>query len=118
KAGDGMLDVLELRLRLQRGDQADVMRLLDHLRRDHGRDARIMEAVAGVLMEAGIDLPGLAAARAGGASGGPSAGGPSVGGMPGAPGATAPAAGGLWTPGGGQPAAPQGEKKTIWTPGD
>lgn len=118
KAGDGMLDVLELRLRLQRGDQGDVMRLLDHLRRDHGRDARIMEAVAGVLMEAGIDLPGLAAARAGGASAGPAAGGPSVGGMPGAPGATAPAAGGLWTPGGGQSAAPQGEKKTIWTPGD
>lgn len=117
KAGDGMLDVLELRLRLQRGDQADVMRLLEHLRRDHGRDARIMEAVAGVLMEAGIDLPGLAAARAGGASPGPTAAGP-TGGMPGAPGGAAPAAGGLWTPGGGQSAAPQGEKKTIWTPGD
>jgi len=118
-AGDGMLDVLELRLRLQRGDQSEVMRLLEHLRRDHGRDARVMEAVAGVLMEAGIDLPGLAAARAGGAAA-PAPGGAPLGGA-GAPGTgAAPAAGGsgLWTPGGGAAPPPAGEKKTIWTPGD
>jgi hypothetical protein len=80
-----------------------------------------MESLAEVLMEAGIDLPGLASARAGGgAPGGSSpatlgsAGGP---GMAGAAPAAAPASGGLWTPGG-SPAAPQqGEKKTIWTPG-
>lgn len=114
KANDGMLDVLELRLRFQRGDQTDTMRLLEHLQRDHARDPRVMEAVAGVLMEAGIDLPGLAAARSarGGATPGPEPLGRA------APGA-APAAGtGLWTPGGGASPPQAGEKKTIWTPGD
>jgi len=113
KANDGMVDVTELRIRLQRGDQADTMRLLDHLRREHSRDARIMEAVAEVLMEAGIDLPGLAAARAGGGTpttlGGASAG---AGAAP-----AASSGGGIWTPGGGGQAPPQGEKKAIWTPG-
>ena len=111
KANDGMVDVNELRIRLQRGDQADTMRLLDHLRREHSRDARTMEAVAEVLMEAGIDLPGLAAARAGGA--------PTTLGGAGSAGAaaTASSGGGIWTPGGGGQAPPQGEKKAIWTPG-
>ena len=113
KAGDGMLDVLELRLRLQRGDQADSMRLLEHLRREHSRDARVMEAVAGVLMEAGIDLPGLAAARAGGGAPSSAAAGPATSGPAGGS-----AGGGLWTPGGGAAAPPAGEKKTIWTPGE
>lgn len=112
KASDGMLDVLELRLRLQRGDQAETMRLLEHLRREHSRDSRVMEAVAGVLMEAGVDLPGLAAARGGGAAPAAAAGA----------GATGPAGGnaggGLWTPGGGAAAPAAGEKKTIWMPGE
>jgi len=60
KANDGMLDVAELRIRLQRGDQADIMRLLDHLRRDHARDQKVLGALAEVLMEAGIDLSALA----------------------------------------------------------
>ena len=107
KANDGMLDVAELRVRLQRGDQADIMRLLDHLRREHTRDQQVLQAVAEVLMEAGVDLTALA--------------GRAAGGMPGAtvPGmsAAAPAAepGKLWTPGG--ETAGGGEKKTIWTPG-
>jgi len=107
KANDGMLDVAELRVRLQRGDQADIMRLLDHLRREHTRDQQVLQAVAEVLMEAGVDLNALA--------------GRAAGGMPGAtvPGmsAAAPAAepGKLWTPGG--ETAGGGEKKTIWTPG-
>lgn len=113
KAGDGMLDVLELRLRLQRGDQPETMRLLEHLRREHARDARVMEAVAGVLMEAGIDLPGLAAARSGGASAPPSTAGHAAAGQAGGS-----AGGGLWTPGGGAAPPPAGEKKTIWTPGE
>lgn len=116
KAGDGMLDVLELRLRLQRGDQTDTMRLLEHLRRDHSRDTRVMEALAGVLMEAGIDLPGLAAGRGGGpattVAGGPTAG------MTAGSSAPPAAGGGLWTPGGGAASPPPAEKKTIWTPGD
>ena len=107
KANDGMLDVAELRVRLQRGDQAEIMRLLDHLRREHTRDQQVLQALAEVLMEAGVDLNALAGRAAGGMPGGPAAG------MP----AAAPAAepGKLWTPGG--EAAGGGEKKTIWTPG-
>ncbi len=110
KANDGMIDVSEMRIRLQRGDQADIMRLLDHLRRDHSRDAKVLEALAEVLMEAGVDLPGLTSARGGPAGMGSSAA-PAGMSSPG----SAPAAGGIWTPGGAQP-APAGEKKTIWTP--
>jgi hypothetical protein len=57
-------------------------------------------------MEAGVDLNALAG-RGG------------AGGVPGAtamPGAAAPEAGKLWTPGGGEPPRPGGEKKVIWTP--
>lgn len=106
KANDGMLDVAELRVRLQRGDQADIMRLLDHLRREHTRDQQVLQALAEVLMEAGIDLNALAGRAAGGMPG-------AAPGMP----AAAPAAepGKLWTPGG--ETAGGGEKKTIWTPG-
>lgn len=114
KANDGMLDVAELRIRLQRGDQADIMRLLDHLRRDHARDQKVLGALAEVLMEAGIDLSALAGRGApmppgmAAAGGGPAVAGPTV--------APATEAGKIWTPGGEQPGT-GGEKKTIWTPG-
>jgi hypothetical protein len=72
KANDGMLDVAELRVRLQRGDQAEIIRLLDHLRRDYARDQQVLHALAEVLMEAGIDLGALAGRGAAGVSpGGP-----------------------------------------------
>jgi thioredoxin-like negative regulator of GroEL len=101
KANDGMLDVAELRIRMQRGDEAEATRLLAHLQRDHGADRQVLQALAEVLMEAGVDLNALAGARGGAA----------------ASQATAPAAAGkLWTPGGEAPAA-GGEQKTIWTPG-
>jgi hypothetical protein len=108
KANDGMLDVAELRVRLQRGDQADIMRLLDHLRRDHARDQQVLQALAEVLMEACVDLNALA--------------GRAAPGMPGAAAAAMPAApaaepGKLWTPGGEAAGPGGGEKKTIWTPG-
>ena len=109
KANDGMLDVAELRVRLQRGDQAEIMRLLDHLRRDHARDQQVLQSLAEVLMEAGVDLNALAGRAAGGMPAGPAAG------MP----AAAPAAepGKLWTPGGESAGPGGGDKKTIWTPG-
>jgi len=100
KANDGMLDVAELRIRMQRGDEAEATRLLAHLQRDHGTDRQVLQALTEVLMEAGVDLNALAGARGGSA----------------APPSAAPAAGKLWTPGGEPPAA-GGEKKTIWTPG-
>lgn len=112
-ANDGMLDVVEFRVRMQRGDEAEASRLLDHLRREHGRDQRVLEALAQVLAEAGVDLRGMAAAAA---SGSAAAGGGAAGGAT-RPAAAPPAAAGkLWTPGGEQPAGGGGEKK-IWTPG-
>lgn len=107
KHGDGMLDVAELRVRLERGDQADVMRLLEHVRREHAGDQRVYTALAEVLMEAGVDIPGMAAGRpAGAAARRPDA--------PVATPAAVPPAAGIWTPG--QTAATPTEKKTIWTP--
>jgi len=106
KVSDGMIDIAELRIRLQRGDQADIMRLLEHLRRDHSRDQRVLEALAEVLVEAGVDLSALAGqAMPAGAAGGMPAAAP--------PAASSP--GGIWTPGSPQPGQ-SGEKKTIWTP--
>ncbi len=108
KANDGMLDVAELRIRLQRGDQGDIMRLLDHIRSQHARDQQVLGAVAEVLMEAGIDLSAVA-------GGGMPPGQPTqVGGTASTSAAVPPAeAGKIWTPGGEQ--AGGGEKK-IWTP--
>ena len=105
RSNDGMLDVLELRVRLQRGDEADIVRLLEHVRREHGRDQQVIQAFAEVLMEAGVDLSALAGRAAPGGAGGPTA-------------AAVPAAapGKLWTPGGSEPSG-GGEKKVIWTPG-
>jgi hypothetical protein len=105
KASEGMLDVADLRVRLQRGEQAEIVRLLDRLRRDHSRDRRVIQALAEVLAEAGIDLSALSAAGAAGPAGAAAM-----------PAAAAPEAGKLWTPGGGEPAGPSGEKKVIWTP--
>ena len=110
-ASQAMLDVAELRLSLQRGDQVNFQRMLDRIRRGP-QDQRVLQAVASVFAEAGIDLSALAAAQAGGMRGMPGAASPTS-----AP-AAAPAASGLWTPGGGTPAASEGgEKKVIWTPG-
>ena len=108
-ASEAMLDVAELRLALQRGDQISMQRMLDRIRRGP-QDQRVLQAVAAVFAEAGIDLSAMAAAQAGGmprpgaAGGGPAAAAP-------------PASSGLWTPGSDAPAAGGGEKKTIWTPG-
>jgi hypothetical protein len=108
KANDGMLDVAELRIRLQRGDQADIMRLLDHIRSHHARDQQVLGAVAEVLMEAGIDLSAVAG------GGMPPGQPPQMGGLPGAAAAPPAEAGKIWTPGGEQ--AGGGGDKKIWTP--
>jgi hypothetical protein len=111
KANDGMLDVAELRVRMQRGDEADVMRLLEHVRREHARDQQVLQAFAEVMMEAGVDLSALAGRSSPGTA---AMGAP--GGAASSPGtAPAAAAGKLWTPGG-ESSGPAGEKKVIWTP--
>lgn len=108
RSNDGMLDVLELRVRLQRGDEADIVRLLEHVRREHGRDQQVIQAFAEVLMEAGVDLSALAGRAVPGGVGGPGAAA--------VPAAAAAEPGKLWTPGGSEPSG-GGEKKVIWTPG-
>jgi tetratricopeptide (TPR) repeat protein len=107
----GMLELAELRIRLQRGDQSEILQLLERLQRNHARDPRVMQGLAEVLMEAGVDLSAVAGRAAGG--GAAAAGVPTTGGL--GPAATA-EPGKLWTPGG-ESAAGGGEKKTIWTPG-
>jgi len=107
KANDGMLDVAEIRVRLQRGDQADFVRLVEHLRREHGRDPQVLQAFAEVLAEAGIDISALAGAAGAGAA--------PTGAVPGVPAAAEP--GKLWTPGAAASESKPGEKKVIWTPG-
>jgi tetratricopeptide (TPR) repeat protein len=104
----GMLDVAELRIRLQRGDQAEIAQLLERLRRESGRDPRVLQALAEVLAEAGVDLSALAGRAGGGMPAGAAAG---------IPAAAAAEPGKLWTPGGETAAPASGEKKTIWTPG-
>jgi len=108
KANDGMLDVAELRVRLARADEAGIMRLLNHLKRDHSRDQKVLSALAEVLSEAGVDLAALAGQSV--------AAGAAPGGMPLGGGNPAADAGRIWTPGGDQ-AGGGGEKKAIWTPG-
>ena len=113
QANDGMLDVAERRIRLQRGDQNAIMTLLNHLRADHANDEKVLSALAEVLMEAGIDLSAIA-----GGAGMPSAPTPSGGAAPTSPqqsaGSAASESGGIWTPGGDQPSS--GGEKKIWTP--
>jgi hypothetical protein len=92
---------------MQRGDEAEIMRLLEHVRREHSRDQQVLQAFAEVLMEAGVDLSALAG-RAG-------AGTAAAGGAGAMPATGASEAGKLWTPGGETP-GPSGEKKVIWTP--
>ena len=109
-ANDGMLDVAELRVRFSRADEGGIMRLLNHLQRDHARDQKVIAALAEVLGEAGVDLSALAAQSAAAQMQGGPAGLPIGGGQP-----SAADAGRIWTPGGEQGGA--GEKKSLWTPG-
>jgi hypothetical protein len=111
KANDGMLDVAEVRVRLSRADEPGIMRLLNHLQRDHARDQKVIAALAEVLGEAGVDLAALAAQSAA-AGQMPGGGGLPIGG------GQQPAAdsGRIWTPGGEQGGG-AGEKKSLWTPG-
>ena len=110
-ANDGMIDVAELRVRLSRADEPGIMRLLNHLQREHARDQKVIAALAEVLGEAGVDLAALAAQSAA-AGQMPGGGGLPIGG------GQQPAAdsGRIWTPGGEQGGA-AGEKKSLWTPG-
>ncbi|HBU36622.1 MAG TPA: hypothetical protein DEB70_02340 [Planctomycetaceae bacterium] len=107
KADEGMLDVGELRIHLQRGDQPALLKVLDRIRRNHSQNPRVSHAVMQVFAEAGIDLGAMAAV-----GGAPSAGAPSPAGPAPAPAAES---GKLWTPGS-EPSGGGDEKPAIWTP--
>ncbi|MCX7403964.1 MAG: hypothetical protein NTY87_12900 [Planctomycetia bacterium] len=111
KVSDGMVDVAELRIAMQRGDQMSIVRLLDHLRREHSRDQKVLEALAEVLSEAGFDLASLASQAGMGQGSGLPIAGPA-----GVTRSSQPESPGIWTPGS-QQGGSSGEKKAIWTPG-
>jgi hypothetical protein len=107
KADEGMLDVGELRIHLQRGDQPALLKVLDRIRRDHSQNPRVSNAVMQVFAEAGIDLGAMAAGGGGAPAGAPSPAGPTA--------APAAESGKLWTPGS-EPSGGGDEKPAIWTP--
>lgn len=99
-------DLAELSVRIQRGEADAVLRLIDHIQRQHAREPGIAEALVQLLVQAGLIGPDgrlLIGAPAPAAAGSPLV----------VPGATA-EAGKLWTPDAPQPA---GEKKSaLWLP--
>jgi hypothetical protein len=92
-------DLLEINIRLARGDGEEMARLLRHVEREHIREPGVAEAFAGILVRLGILRPDGTLAQP-------------------LPEEEVPAAsaepGGLWTP---DSVAPAGEKPKIWTPG-
>ena len=92
-------DIMEINLRLMRGDGEEVERLLRHVEREHLREPGVAEAFADILVRLGILRPDGTLAQ------------PSPEEEP--PAASA-EPGGLWTP---DSVAPGGEKSKLWTPG-
>jgi tetratricopeptide (TPR) repeat protein len=92
-------DLLEINIRLVRGDGEELACLLRHVEREHIREPGVAEAFAGILVRLGILRPDGTLAQP-------------------LPEEEIPAAsaepGGLWTP---DSVAPAGEKPKIWTPG-
>jgi tetratricopeptide (TPR) repeat protein len=103
-------DMEELMMHIQQGDTANATRLMNHLSTEHANEPGVRESLRQLLMAIGAIGPDGRSLR------------PREGAMPAAmaaePAAAAP--GKLWTPDGGggtAPAAPGGQKPTIWTPG-
>lgn len=93
-------DLLELSFRFQHTEGPEVVRLIEHLQREHLREPGVAQALADLLMQVGVLRPDGPAAEE------------SAGLM--APGQETAEPGKIWTPEG---QAPQGEKPKIWTPG-
>jgi len=96
-------DMLELSLRLERGEAQEAARLVDHLQSQHIREPGVAAGLTDLLIQIGAINPD---------------GSPAVAAQEDSPLAVpepAPAQGGeLWTP---DSQKPSGEKPTIWTPG-
>lgn len=98
-------DLMEMMLRVRRGEPDQFTRLLEHVSEDHIDEPNVRQSLAKILIAIGAVNPdGTPTARAAAASRAESAAqGPSQ-------------LKKLWTPGGGEPAA-AGEPQKIWTPG-
>jgi hypothetical protein len=99
-------DLTELRIRLERGDGPEVMRLLQHLQREHGKEPGVAEALFQLLYQYGlIDEYGQPAA--------------SLQSQPSSsivmPGSASPSK--ILVPGGETAPVGEGSKPVIWTPG-
>jgi tetratricopeptide (TPR) repeat protein len=102
-------DLMELAHRVQRGEAPEVMRLIDHIQRQHGREPGVAQALVQLLMQTGLIGPDGRLAIGGAAPAAAAAASPLV-----VPGAAA-EPGKLWTPDG--PQAGAGEKKSsLWLP--
>jgi hypothetical protein len=103
----GPWDLIELELRIARGETAEVQRLFDHLRLEHAKEPDVGRALMQLLVNMGVVAPDgtmrgpapSAVPREGAAAVEPAAAEPSK----------------LWTPD--SAAAPSGKKSAIWTPG-
>ncbi len=101
-------DLMELAQRIQRGEAPEVLKLIDHLQRQHGREPGVAQALVQLLMQSGLIGPD---GRLMIGAPPPSAAAASPLMVPGA--ATEP--GKLWTPD--APQAGGGEKKSsLWLP--
>jgi hypothetical protein len=103
-------DLEELELRLRRGEPEEFGRLIQHIQEQHIREPGVAQALMQLLYQAGIvDASGRPRGMPPGAAEG----------MVGAAPAPAGDTGKLWTPGGGEPAAPAAGagKSGLWVPG-
>lgn len=104
KQSSAAWDLMELSFRIQGGDVATVMQLIDHIQRQHAREPGVAQALVQLLMQTGLIGPD---------------GRLNIGAAPTAEGAALVGAGAaeqgkLWTPDGPQPS---GEKKSaLWLP--
>lgn len=109
KQSTASFDLAELRLRFERGEQAEVGRLIDHLQREHGKEPGVFEAVFELLYDLGlVDERGRPIGAADAPASPISPASPII-----VPGTAAP--GKILVPGG-EPAAAS-SKPVIWTPG-
>ena len=102
-------DLLELSLRFERMESAEITRLMSHIESQHGREPGVIEALTQMLVQMGVLRPDGTPAMP---QGPPPAAAPSIvvpGGQPEEPGK-------IWTPDGSSGSS-EGEKPKLWTPG-
>lgn len=102
-------DLLELSLRFERMESAEISRLMSHIESQHGREPGVIEALTQMLVQMGVLRPDGTPAMPMGAP--PAEESPIV-----VPGGQAEEPGKIWTPDGSSGSS-EGEKPKLWTPG-